>query len=284
MSKKGKVIGITGFSFTEGDFGISASSADILPRVRELIAGGDPSGLGDRHVPLGGGELNHQVVLENFWAKRAYVMNESPLTIPIIEFTGDNDGRLTVYDLFGTELLRIDDINSELANLKINVVPIQYDEPVFLVAWQGSEALGNFALRSSHPLMPLHDPDDGRLIQVGNTVQGNIDFPNDRDHFIVHLSEGQIVEILARSAMSDTFLTIDYLGAGDEEIIIDDDSGGGSFGLDSKIVYRAPHTGSYFLVVEDAVLAAPGGYVITIEPADQNATLTTTNRASTFED
>ena len=54
------------------------------------------------------------------------------------------------------------------------------------------------------------------------------------------------------------------------------------FGLDSMIIYRASHTGSYFLVVEAANLYAPGGYVITMDSAGPDATTTSMTRASLF--
>ena len=154
--------------------------------------------------------------------------------------------------------------------------------PHFLIAWQLSETPGDFTFTGNRRLIPLHDPDDGRQIQVGQSVQGNIDFPGDIDYLFVHLKEGETIEIVARSTLVDTFLTIDYVGAVDEQIIIDDDSGGGLFGLDSMIIYRASHTGSYFLVVEAANFYAPGGYVITMDSAGPDATTTSMTRASLF--
>ena len=279
VSEMGEVVGISGIAFTEGDFGIAASSADISPRINQIIAGRDPSALGDRSVPLSGGRLRHEVVLRNFWAQRAYVINEPSGTMIDFEFAGDNDGALTVYDSFGSELLYLD---NDSTGEEVGSVVIEYEEPHFLVAQQLSETPGDFTLRGNRRLIPLHDPDDGKQIQVGQSLSGNMDFPGDLDYFFVHLREGETIEIAARSIMVDTLLTIDYLEAVDEQIIIDDNSGGGLFGLDSMIVYRAPHTGSYFVVVEDANLYAPGGYVITMDAATPEATTTSTTRASLF--
>ena len=281
VSQKGEVIGISGFKFTEGEFGIVASSADILPRVQEIVAAGDPSGLGVRHVPLGGGGLIHEVLLANYWAELAYVINEPPGTVIDVEFTGANDGAVTVYDSFGTELL---DVDHENTGSEIGSFVIKNNAPHFLIAWQLSEVPGDFTLKSSHPLRNLNDPDDGRQVRLGQTVQGNIDYPGDRDHFIVHLRKDQLVKISAGSTLVDTFLTLDYVGAVDAEIIVDDDSGGGLFGVDSTMVYRAPHTGSYFLVLKDYGLAAPGGYVVKAGDAAPGEIPTKTTRASLFED
>ena len=279
VSNMGEVIGISGLAFTEGNFGVAASSADILPKVRQIITGEDPSGLGDRRVPLEGGDLSHEVVLPSFWAQRAYVVNEPSGTVIDFEFAGDNDGALTAYDSFGTELLNLDDGST---GAEVGSFVTEYDGPRFLIARQLSETPDDFTLTGNRRLIPLHDPDDGRQIQVGQSIRGNIDFPGDIDYLFVHLKEGETIEILARSALVDTFLTIDYLGAVDEQIIIDDDSGGGLFGLDSMIVYRAPHLGSYFVVVETVIDHAPGGYVITIDAAGPDAATTSMTRASLF--
>ena len=280
VSDKGDVIGITGLQFTEANFGIAVSSADILPRIQQIIADADPTGLGDRQVPLAGGGLRHEVVLENFWAQRAYVIYEPAGAMLDTEFVGDNDGILAVYDSFGTELLHVDD---EFGGTESGSLVFEYDEPHFLVASQSSEASGTFTLTSNRRSIPIDDPDDGKRMKVGQTVIGNIDFPGDIDHFAVHLSEGDLVEVTARSALVDTFLTFDYVGAVDEQIIIDDNSGGGVFGTDSAIVYRAPHTGSYLVVVEDSYGYAPGGYVIAFDQANQGDLPTQTTRDSLFE-
>ena len=66
VSETGAVIGITGFKIF-GEFVLSASSADLLPRIQQLIAGEDPSGLGARRLPLEGGALRHELTLQNYW-------------------------------------------------------------------------------------------------------------------------------------------------------------------------------------------------------------------------
>ncbi len=279
VSDMGEAIGISGFGFTEGNYGIVASAADILSRIRRLIAGEDPSGLGERAVHLEGGELRHDFALANFWDERTYVINEPPGTTIEFQLTGFNDGALTVYDSYGTEWLYVDD---EYTGAESGSFVIEYDQPHFLSVWQLSESSGDFTLTSNRRLVPLHDLDDSTQIEMGGSVQANIDSPGDRDYFIVQLTTGETIEVTARSALADTLLMIDYQGASDGQVIIDDDSGGGLFGLDSAIVYRAPHTGSYFVVVEDVYYQAPGGYVLTINMASPDAVLTTTTREALF--
>ena len=281
VSDMGEAIGISGFGFTEGNFGVVASAADIVSRVRRLIASEDSSGLGERRVQLEGGELRHDFALANFWDERIYVINEPPGTTVELQLTGSNDGALAVNDSYGAEWLYVDD---GYTGVESGLFVTEYDEPYFLIASQGSESSGRFELTSNRRLVSLHDPDDGQQIQVGQSVPGNIDFPSDVDHFVVHLEKGQTIEVTARSALADTLLMIDYQGASDEQIIIDDDSGGGLFGLDSAIVYRAPHAGTYFVVVEDVYYQAPGGYVLTVSEASPDAVLTTTTREALLGD
>lgn len=277
VSEVGEVIGISGFGFTEGAFGVVASSADLLPRVRQIIAGEDPSGLGERWIPLRGRQARHEVGLEHLWTVRSYVINELPGTVVDFKLVGESDGGFALYDLFGTELLYVDD---EYSGSEIGSFVIEYGEPFFLNVWQFSETPADFTLASNRPLAQLDDPDDGRQLEIGQSILGNFDFPADVDHYSVYLEDGETIEITARSALADTYLTVDYVGAIDEQVVFDDDSGGGLFGLDSTIVYRAPHAGNYFVVVQDSLGFAPGGYVISVESASPGADVTSTTWTS----
>ncbi len=263
VSRMGEVIGLSGFRFSEVAFGLVASAADILPRVRALIDGRDPVGLGRRQVPLDGGAVRHEVVLENLWDEIIYVINEPPGTEIDIEFSGANDGALMILDAFGARLLEIDTgySGAEAASLTVEGAG-----PLFLRALQLDETSGAFVLKSSHALRRMHDPEDGREIAVGQTIVGNVDAPGDLDYFTIALREGETIEIRASAILIDTLVAVDFVGAA--EIDSDDDSGGGLFGLDAKLIYRAPHTGSYFVSVRDASLAGPGAYVLTIRDAD----------------
>ncbi len=53
-----------------------ASAADVLPRVERLIAGEDVAGLGDRRVPLEGGQTDHDSTPRNVAHAGIFVINE----------------------------------------------------------------------------------------------------------------------------------------------------------------------------------------------------------------
>ncbi len=260
LSSMGEVIGMSGFNFTEGDFGLVASATDIHPRIEELIAGRDPSGLAARHVPLSGGERRYEVELANLWDEGIYVINEPMGAEVLIEWRGANDGALEVFDSSGVSILEVDDGYS---GTEIGSITVDRYGPLFLRVFQFDEARGAFVLTSSHSVAPLYDPDDGQWVEVGQTLVGSVDAPGDIDYFMIALSAGERIEVTVSSILIDTTLIIDYEGA--EDIEVDDDGGGGLFGTDSALVYRAPHAGTYFMVVGDLDLSGPGGYILTIE-------------------
>ena len=281
VSDRGEVIGIYGYRLRDRTLGVAASSADILPRVRQIIAGEDPSQLGDRTIPRKGGTLRHEVELGHLWAQNSFVIDELPGTVIDIEFAGDNDAVLTVNDPLGGELANL---TSDKSGVVSTTITIEYDGPHFLFVESRALSAGNFTVSSSHRLIHLHDPDDGTLIQAGGAVRGHIDFPQDYDFYFIDLSEGETIEIASSSILADTGLAIFYPGAGDAQMIVDDNSGGGLFGFDPRIVFRAPHTGRFTVLLIDSIRDAPGGYVITVEAADPDAELTQRTRADVIRE
>ena len=205
VSDLGYVIGVIGLWPTNINFEVAASSADILPRARQLLAGADLSQLGDRRIPVWGGQLRHEVELEHFLAQRSYVIDELPGTVIGVEFTGDDEGGLGVNDSFGRVMLAFP---KEKTDAAAGTLIIERAGPHFLTTWRLAEGPGNFTLSATHPLIAFEDPDDGRRIQVGQSIPGNIDFPGDIDHYVFDLIEGETVEIVASSRLGDIVLNI----------------------------------------------------------------------------
>ena len=242
---------------------------DILPRARQLIAGDDPSQLGDRRIPLKGAKLRHEVKLEHFLAQRVYVINELPGTEIEIEVTGDDEGKLAVKDSLGRAILASPKYEGD--NLSGSLV-IGSDQPHFLVVNRLVEGSADLTLIGSHRLFYLPDPDDGRRFEVGGSIRGNIDFPGDIDYFLFDLSEGETVEIVLGSAAIDTFLNV-YPMDSDGQIVFGVNGEVILFRSDAITVYRAPQTGTYSAVVARLSQDAAAGYVVTANAASPELAL-----------
>lgn len=260
VSEAGYVVGISGFRIIEGKFALAASSADLLPRIRQLIAGEDPAGLGERRIPQEGGALRHELTLQSHGD--AYIFNEPAGTEIEVELRGPDEGKFRLFDSFGDELTE-NETDSFSAVTEIN-------GPHFLVL--SDAVLGKFTLSASHPLVRFDDPDGERQIKVGQPLHGNIDFPGDFDVYFLRLNRSETVEIVVRSALADAFLAIG--GKAGEGWVDDDDGGGGLFGVDSRIVFQAPQTGEYILLVADSVRPPPGGYIVSVNRAKATDALT----------
>ena len=125
--------------------------------------------------------------------------------------------------------------------------------------------------------MPFDDPDQGKRLVVGETHRGNIDFPRDIDFFTLDLQQDEKVEIVVRSIMADSRLDMfGYRGGNRGLLMTDDDSGGGLFGQDARIVLQAPHSCEYGLFVRNLQPGsnAPAGYIISVNRAGTTDTQT----------
>ena len=194
-------------------------------------------------------------------------MNEPPGTEVYLTVAGDTDVILAVGDVYGTAMLLADDTSwgKEAASFTTS-----YNAPTFVVVGHRVEGVADVRLTSNRPLSPLADDEDGKAISVGDVVAGNADYPGDLDYFVLDLEKDQAIQVLVSSALLNPIITIDFVGATENQLIADDNSGGGLFGLDPLITYRAPHTGSYNIVVE-AAEATVGGYFLIVGNAPPDA-------------
>ncbi len=263
LNSMGEVIGISGLTFSEAGFGLAASSADIAPIIENLIKGDFTSGLDDRRIPVGRGGFEFDVHLDNFWDARTFVLDAAEGTILEVGIEGPGDGLFHVSDPFGL-LLEVDDgyTGVEYGEVELLLGGIHFLQ-VEMVAGDSS----GFKLVSNVRMRPINDPDDGRLLAVGETVAGSLDFFYDWDWYSIRLEESETVKVFTDSLNVDTVIYVDFPGSRDDQIVADDDSGGGLYGTDSELVYRAPKTGEFFIAVTNAVNSYTGGYYLSVERA-----------------
>ena len=263
VNSRGEVVGISTFSFSEAGFGLAASSADIMPIAEKLIQGEFTLGLGDRRLPVGRGSFEVDLDLRNYWDTSAFVLDATAGTILEVGIEGSGDGWFHVSDPFGL-ILEVDD---GYTGVEHGAVELLTGGVHFLQVEMASGESSSFDVSSSVRLIPLNDPDDGQAVAVGETVAGSLDHLLDWDWYSVRLNEGQTVRIATDSLNVDTLIYIDFPKSRNNQVVSDDDSGGGLSGTNSELVYRAPHTGEYFIAVTEAEGNSSGGYYLSVEAA-----------------
>ena len=263
VNSKGEVVGISTFSFSEAGFGLAASSADIVPIAEKLTQGELASELGDRRLPVGRGTFEIDLGLRNYWDTRAFVLEATAGTILEVEIEGPGDGWFHVSDALGPIL----EVNDGYAGIEYGAMELLTSGVHFLQVEIASGDSSSFELSSSVRLKPLNDPDDGRIVMVGETVAGSLDHFSDLDWYSIRLNEGETVNISTDSLNVDTVIFVDFPRSRNNQLVSDDDSGGGLSGTNSELVYRAPHTGEYFIAVAEAVGTGFGGYYLSVERA-----------------
>ncbi len=127
----------------------------------------------------------------------------------------------------------------------------QYDDRNVLVRVEGDA-----------PLAPLNDPDDGAALELPVSRVGAIDYPYDLDCFLLFLQAGETVRVFVDSVLTDPLLSIDYRYS--PAATVDDDSGGGLFGVNPELFFRAEADRVYRFAVADPN-GAVGGYTLSIE-------------------
>ena len=263
LNSRGELIGISGLIFGEAGFALAASSADIAPVVEKLSQGEFTSGLGDRRLPVGRGRFEFDIELRNYWDARAFVLEATDGTMLEVAIEGGGDGWFHVSD----PLEPILEVNDNYTGVERGSVELLWGGVYYLQLEMASGESSTFRLSSNVRLKPLNDPDDGRTISIGETVAGSLDHLSDWDWYSISLEEGETVRISTNSLNVDTVIYVDFQHSRDNQVASDDDSGGGLSGTDSELVYRAPHSGEYFVAVTDAVGDSVGGYYLSVERA-----------------
>ena len=265
VSDSGQVIGVSGIEW--GSFAMVASASDLAPRITRLIAGEDTSGLGDRRWQFEESATEHQFVLDNSRHARFFILQEPADTEVEISLSGSDALTAVALTLWG-EPLGGTEPGSEISPTFTIVTPDEL--PVILEVRSLSDSPIDVALSSSSELYPQNDPDDGRTINRNQTITGNLDYPGDIDYYNINLNAGDAIELVTEAQPYAPRLWIDYRGAPDEvkELAPPKDAMGDSW---ETWTYKAPHTGRYFLVVENQGDVQIQGYVVRVKDVPRTA-------------
>ena len=261
---KGEVIGMSGLTFTEAGYALVASAVDLEPIVRQLIRGDDPWEIRSRRFreQEGGSEFSGE--LRNHWDTAVFLVEVYPESELKVEIESPGPAGFRLVDRNGTVL---EDAVNDLTGGKSVASEIQESGTLFLTANTSLHDGVSFDISSNAYLYPFTDPDDGRRLHMLETIAGNIDYGGDVDWYSIELEEGETVRLSAESWNVDTLLYVDVPGSQVNQVVHDDDSGGGLFGTNSQIIYSVPKTGDYILAIRDASGNEVGGYLLSAERA-----------------
>lgn len=265
VTPDGEVIGLSGLRFTEANYGLIASAADMRPFVAELIAGTADAVKDDppREITSDRFDLSFEESM------RAYRVVAPPGSKVEISVEGPGDVNLSAVYPDGAELEYVDKTRSGKEMLRFTMP--SRDVPIFaIVSYQGNY-FGRFKLTSDQPLIEVFDPDDGMPVNIGDSYTGTIHFPFDNDRLLILLDEGEEVTVRVDTIGFDPLLAID-VGAGADSIIADNDSGGGLFDANPEMTYKASEYGIVGAVVVDLSGAGAGSsYTITVSEPYEGA-------------
>jgi len=257
---EGAVIGITNFKFLE-EFGLSGSLVDAAVAIEKMRSGGATGGLGGRLPPPTSGADFHKLEFASIWQEYVFVFEEPLYADVFFDATSDADMSLTLSTIDGIEIAAADETTEGEERIEDLV---SYTGP-YMLRVENLSGAGQAQLGSNIKLTPWPDPDDGRTLTRNSTISGNVDYPGDYDWYLVDLGKGQAITIDVDAITFDPVLMIDgpdglgYLEA------FDDDSGGGLFGSNPRIVFTAREAGTFFVVVGDNNASGPGAYRLTVD-------------------
>lgn len=262
VSAAGEVVGLSGFSFGEQAFGIALSAPDVEKRIALLSEGGGGDTLSERRLPMNAEESKLELTLDNYYDERAFVYPPASGPAVTLSVTSENDVFFNVTDAFGHEIVSADE---SLSGEEFAIVNTDLGWPAVVRLGQYGITTTTVIIESSAPLALLDDPDDARLLRRGKTHAGNLDYVGDFDYFEIDLDAGETVRLGVDTVMFDPVVRIDRADSLDSALGYDDDSGGGTFGLNSLLEFTATEAGRYLVVVNDAKSAETGGYYLVVE-------------------
>ena len=270
VDAKGRLLGISGFYFTDAQYALVASSVDVGRVASSLKRNAETLALGDRLFPGGRGEVEFIVELEDRWDRRDFFLTAMEPTTVDFELDCEGQANMYLYDWNGT-LVQQDD-QDEVDEWKNLSIP---DHGVyFLQVGQNGGEIVRCWLSSSARLQLLPDPDDGRELVKGSVIAGNLDHLRDVDWFSINMKEGGTVEVTTDSLNVDTVVRVRCRGCEDNRFAQDDDSGGGLFGTNARVIYRADSDGEFVIGVESYDGHSGGGYFLSVKRASPGSVLT----------
>ena len=259
VTDSGDVVGISTFNIS--GFELAGSIADALPRLNTILGHDLGVTIEQRGLPQGEGQHEFERTLRDFFDEDRYLLQEPEDTEIEIIAKGRGSRQLSYYRFGDHHWTGNYPSYDESPRIDFTV----YGSALYSIEVSGPSESGNsYLLTSSHPLLPFPDPDDRRILTVGDSYVGVLDVPYDHDIFELNLKAGEKVQIDVESIVLDPMIMLIEKNDEFEMIARDDDGGGGLLGKNSRILYEAPRDGTYMLLVGDPHIEDVGGYFVKV--------------------
>ena len=256
----GEVLGIIGWPISESCDHRAIAISDVIERAAAMLAGRDPSGLGERYPIRGVPQNGYQLTLGPTRGSATFVTDRTP---PIREdriiVTSEHQTFASLRNSLGQM------VSSErpIPGLQTTLTVPSWDFTYFLTVSNIRELEGDTSIASEIGLIPLHDPDDLRSINVGDNLHGALDYPGDIDAFRIALRGGQKIEVRARTISAAPQIGIEFDSGLYDQIVSTEDPTDKPPEHITPLAYEAPVGDIYTILVWDPRPIALG-YMLSI--------------------
>ena len=271
---RGRVVGVSTWRWSDAGFGVATSASDDAVTVDLMLTDGRyrlslPGRLDFEADP----SREWDIELAGSWDAATFIVEEATDTIDL-EVDGTGEAGLRMVNAFEEAPIGLD---AEGGHVKSGSVEIDFYDTYFVNVANWSAAAASYTLTSSALLLPYYDEDGDVLLGDDVTpfvenryaIAGTFDYFGDWDAYEVQLRRGETVVIWTDSILTDTVLVL--YDSASNVVAEDDDSGPvGPLGFqwNAQVLFEAPATGSYYVVVWTPDHGRGGSYIISAEILD----------------
>jgi hypothetical protein len=249
VSSTGDVIGISGLIGIER-FALALSGADVLARLTGISTSPSPTA---RSLPAEKPGPKHTFSFEPARSQAAWFFQAADGDQAHLR-SDEADVAVSDCDLSPAEPVDVDTWRFAVTCPQVVVATVR-TEPTATI-------------ESDHELTPFVDPDDARVIAIGEDLHGVIDFPGDEDRYVLPLEAGQRVYLRVDGVLDALCSVLDEDGT--DELIGARVAEGG-LGMSADLTFEAPRKGRFVVSVAEAEPEGPAGYQLRVSLADQVA-------------
>jgi S1-C subfamily serine protease len=235
---------------------------EVIDRVDRILRGEPSPELGRRNLPTDNGAFEHDFFLSHKLDEITYMFRLPRSSTADIEVVDREDVLFRIINASGEVL------TEDLTSIQ-RFKSTQVSEPYFIVVDWNFLATGAGTIRSTVELIPVVDPDDYRVVDIGDKVFGSLDIPGEGDVFTINLVQGQRIEIRAGFIVFGPVIMIypptgaPYDGAWSVDPVTEEFGNG-------PLIYEAPVDGIYRIIVFNGLWYG-SGYALTVSQPSESA-------------